>query len=538
MKTAFVSLGLRSLSLVAITGAAACDEPAELSALDRTALALGGHDAILAVTNERVAAEGDRYFPEQGASYTESRHLSKFKYVRTTELDTARHRIEHDHEHVYLYDGRYQFTEVVDGDLGFVTGKDAMYPAPPESAMFSSRVTAELQHTRLLSPLRVVREALADPSRVVDRGAREVDGRRYLVLAVAGEGEQPVELLIDARTHLPALAQRWEDTPPLGDVLIEARFEDYREVGGVAVPYRVDVRAGGLPLHAERRSSVELDVATTPETYAIPEAFRPPAALHEPRLAALGARSAELMTNIKYLALPVFHFDQEATPVGFDALAPGVAHVTGPTHHSLVVEMSDHLVVVEPATPFAGRPRAVRDAIEQRYPGKPIRYVVVSHFHNDHSGGVRHFLAGGGVTLVAGAPSVPFYERALANPHTVAPDALAQQPVPVAIQPVEDRTVLTDGARTVEVLRVPTTHANDMVVVYLPGEKILFTADLYNPNFFGPSNGQPLPNPKFAAMAAELYDEVTRRGLSIEKIAGGHGQGTATMEELQTGAGR
>jgi glyoxylase-like metal-dependent hydrolase (beta-lactamase superfamily II) len=542
MLGAFVSRQLRSLSLVVVTGAAACEAPPELTELtgvtelNGTVLALGGLEAVSAVTNERVVAHGDRYFPGQGASHTESRHLSTFNYVRTTELDTDQLHIDHDHEHDYLYDGRYRFTEVVDGASGFVAGQDAVYPSPAQSAMLSSRITAELQHARLISPLRLVREVLADPSRVIDRGTRELDGRRYLMLAIAGPGERPLELLIDPRTHLPALARQWEDNPPIGDTLIEARFDDYRRVDGVAVPYRVDLRANGLPLHSERRSSVALNVPTGPQTYAVPDAFRPPAVSYEPRLGELGERSFELMTNIKYLALPVFFFDQDATPVGFNELAPGVMHVTGITHNSLLIEMSDHLVLVDASTPFAVRSQAVLAEIERRYPTKPIRYVVVSHFHNDHSGGIRHFVAGGGVTVLVGAPSAPFYDRVLANPHTVHPDRLAEQPVPVGVKPVEDREVLGGAGRTIEVRRVRTTHANDMLVVYLPGEKLLFNADLLSPD--PATNGAPIGNPKLRALAAELHDEVIRLGLDVETIAGAHGQGTATLDQLRIAAGR
>ncbi len=536
MSGPFVSRPLGSLGLVVIAGTAACETPPDLAALDRVVVAMGGHDAVSAVTNERIVAHGDRYFPEQGASYTEARHLSTFSYVRTTELDADRLRIEHDHQHDYLYDGRYQFTEVVDGTAGLVAGKDAVYPSPPQSAMLASRVASTLAHTRLLSPLRLLREALADPARVVDRGTVEDAGRRYLMLAIAGPGELPVELLIDPRTHLPVSARRWEDSPPIGDTLIEARYEDYRRVGGVAVPHRVDLRASGLPLHSEQRSSVALNVPTGPETYAIPDEHRPPAAPYEPRLDALGARSSELMTSIKYLALPVFFFDQDATPVGFHELAPGVMHVTGITHNSLLVEMSDHLVLVDASTPFAVRSEAVLAEIERRYPTKPIRYVVVSHFHNDHSGGVRHFVAGGGATVVVGAPSAPFYERALASPHTVHPDRLAEQPVPVAIQAVEERATLADAARTLEVRRVRTAHADDMLVVYLPGEKLLFNADLFSPD--PATNGAPIANPKLRALAADLHDEVMRLGLDVETIAGAHGVGTGTLAQLRIAAGR
>jgi glyoxylase-like metal-dependent hydrolase (beta-lactamase superfamily II) len=192
--------------------------------------------------------------------------------------------------------------------------------------------------------------------------------------------------------------------------------------------------------------------------------------------------------------------------------------------------------MVETPTPFPGWSQAVLDEIKRRYPTKPIRYIVVSHFHNDHSGGIRNFVDGGGVTVLVGAASAPFYDRVLATPHTLVSDRLAERPVPVAIQAVEDRAVLADPARAIEVHHVQTTHANDMLIVYLPGQKLLFTADLFNPNFGG--IGMSVPNPKFAVMARELYDEVIRLGLDVQTIAGAHGQGTATFEELRIAAGR
>jgi len=538
MSRAFTTRHLGSLSFV-VVAAAACDsppEPPEPPELDQVVLAMGGADALAAVTNERVVAHGDRYFPGQGASYNQPRHLATFDYVRTGELDEDRLHIDHDHLHDYLYDGRYQFTEVVDGRAGFVSGKDGYYPAPEQSAMLSSRVTSALQHDRLISPLRLVREALADPSRVEDRGTLEVDGKRYAVLAI-GPG-QPIELLIDPATHLPAFARRWEDNPPLGDTLIEARFDDYRAVDGLELPHRVELRAGGLQLASEQRSSIALNVATGPETYAIPAALQPDAAAYEPRLAELGERSFELMTSIKYMALPFFFFDQAGIPVTMNQLAPGVMHVVGMTHNSLLVEQRDHLVVVDTPTPFPGWSRAVLDEIARRYPDKPIRQVVVSHFHNDHSGGLRNFVAGGGVTVLVGAASAPFYDRVLANPHTLVADRLAEQPVPVAIKPVEEREVLADAERAIELHHVRTTHANDMLIAYLPAQKLLFVADLFNPNLGGPGASIPFGNPKFAAMARELYDEVIRLGLDVQTIAGAHGGGTATFEQLRTAAGR
>jgi len=46
--------------------------------------------------------------------------------------------------------------------------------------------------------------------------------------------------------------------------------------------------------------------------------------------------------------------------------------------------MKDHIVVVE-APLFEERSVAVMNAIEAKIPGKPIKYLVMTHFHIDHS---------------------------------------------------------------------------------------------------------------------------------------------------------
>jgi glyoxylase-like metal-dependent hydrolase (beta-lactamase superfamily II) len=529
---------LRTTALAAVLltacGDSASDTGAPKSTLDQTVQAMGGAEALQAVANEVVEAFGSRQSPEQGSSISTPRHLSNFRYIRTGELDGSKLHIEHDHVTTYLTPERYQFTEVVNGASGFVNGKDTVFTPAQTSGMFTSRAAAELEHTRLTSPLRVLRKALANPSIVQEEQDLEMDQHRFKVLVFREEGEPELRLLIDPETFLPAAARVLEDQPPLGDTVVEAWFSDYRDVGGVKYPYHLRITLDGVEAHAEDRESIRVNVSVPAQAYDVPASFQPPTQPVVPALADFGKRSTQLLQGLKYLTQTFFYFDQSGLPITLNELAPGVVHVVGPSHHSLLVEMKDYLVLVDAPLFYAERSEATLAAIKAKYPGKPIRYVIASHFHSDHVGGIRHFVADGGVTVLAGEPSVPFYQRAFSHPHTLVPDRLARNPVPVTVEGVKTLKVLDDGVHSVEAHHIQSIHSNDMIIVYLPKEKILFVADLFNPNLF-PSN-QPAPY-IWGVASGGLYDELQRLGLDVERIAGGHGSGTGTMETLRiTGA--
>jgi glyoxylase-like metal-dependent hydrolase (beta-lactamase superfamily II) len=218
--------------------------------------------------------------------------------------------------------------------------------------------------------------------------------------------------------------------------------------------------------------------------------------------------------------------DDEQTHVELTEVAKGVVYVTGGTHHSLAIEMADHLIVVE-APLYEERSRAVLTALEKKFPGKPVRTVINTHFHNDHSGGLRAYVAAG-ATVVTGKVNEEFFQQAFRSPHTREPDSLQRNPKPAAIDPVDaEKKLLSDGARQVEILPVANSHVEGMLAVYLPHEKLLFVSDLFSP-------GALRQNPLFCQ---ELLDAVRRYNLSVEHIVGGHGNKVGTLSELRQAAG-
>jgi glyoxylase-like metal-dependent hydrolase (beta-lactamase superfamily II) len=174
---------------------------------------------------------------------------------------------------------------------------------------------------------------------------------------------------------------------------------------------------------------------------------------------------------------------------------------------------------------YEERSQAVLAALRKKFPGKPVRFVVNTHFHNDHSGGLRAYVAAG-ATVVTGKVNEEFFQRVFRAPHTRAPDSLQHNPKPAVIETVEgEKKILTDGERVVEVYPVENSHVEGMLVVYLPREKLLFVSDLFTP-------GAPRQVPGWCR---ELLATLDRDGLPVERIAGGHGK-VGTLAELRQAA--
>jgi glyoxylase-like metal-dependent hydrolase (beta-lactamase superfamily II) len=165
-------------------------------------------------------------------------------------------------------------------------------------------------------------------------------------------------------------------------------------------------------------------------------------------------------------------------------------------------------------------------AIKDRFPGKPIRYVIPTHHHLDHSGGIRAFMAEGAVMVVPFAAK-DFYTRVAKAPHTRQPDSLERNRRALVIEAFGGSArVLTDGSRRVEVHPMPTSHAEDIVVVYLPADKIVVEAD-----HISPRGGQVRPAP----LVKEFVAGLDKLGIDVGTIVGIHGD-SASMQATRAAA--
>jgi glyoxylase-like metal-dependent hydrolase (beta-lactamase superfamily II) len=279
----------------------------------------------------------------------------------------------------------------------------------------------------------------------------------------------------------------------MGDTKVVTTYDDYRDVGGVRFPMRVRQSMGGFPVLDLTVKDVQVNPAVS---LPVPDAAR---------------NQGERVTSEK--------------------VADGVWFIAGGSHHSVAIEMQDHLILVE--TPLNdARTRAVFDHARGLVAGKPIRYAVNTHQHFDHAGGVRTAVAEG-ATIVTQAGNVPFYERAFAQPNSVRPDLMARSGRKPSFRAVSDRLDLGDASRPVEVHRiVGGPHSDSFLMVYLPRERLLIEADAYTPA--APNTPPPaVPN----ANNVNLVDNIERLKLVVDRIVPIHGR-VLPLSELYTATGR
>jgi glyoxylase-like metal-dependent hydrolase (beta-lactamase superfamily II) len=215
---------------------------------------------------------------------------------------------------------------------------------------------------------------------------------------------------------------------------------------------------------------------------------------------------------------------QQATfPVRVETerLADGVYLLGGASHNSVAVEFKDFITVVE-APLDEQRNLAVIEEVVKRIPNKAIRFLVNTHQHHDHIGGLRTYMHIG-ATIITHVKNFPFYTRDVLNyaPRTLRPDMLSLWP-PTELaegyyyEQVAENYVLTDGTRNMNIYYVqPLQHVEGMLMAYLPKEKMVIEADLFDTQV-----------PPAAATAANrsFYNQVQRLKLDVSTIVPIHGK--------------
>ena len=442
--------------------------------------AMGGERPLSELESLVIEGDGRQYRLGQNSSPANPLpYFSIDSYVREIDLANDRWRVVERRTSSYLtgnpINGRQQTTGS-DGDVAYNINDDG------EVSRASAKVAMERQADQYDHPAALVHLALSDETTVV-ANLRQEDGQD--VVDITAPGGQTYTMYVDSATKFPSSIVTTSYDTVLGDVTRATHFEDYFETGGF----------GGF----QARLILPRGIGSSIDDFTIWELRVDSATNRElDDLSAPGeAQSAPA---------PEFQADVQVEEVG-----EGIWLLAGQSHHSLLVEFDEYLALVE-APQHDARTLAVIAAARELQPEKPLQYVVNTHHHFDHAGGIRAAISEG-LTVITHESNAEFYQEIAQRPHTIMPDALANNPQELVLELVANEIYeLGEGRRTLEIARVrPDSHTDAMLVAYLPRERTLIEVDLYT------------ANSRMAPFAENLLRTIADREWQVENVLPLHG---------------
>jgi len=297
---------------------------------------------------------------------------------------------------------------------------------------------------------------------------RRVDGKNYTVLTWSPTVKAPsgksytVNGYVNDNNQIERV-ETWLGENIMGDMQILATYSGWKDFGaGAIAPAKIVQTRGGWPFFEVDVTSAKAnpaDVATL-----VPA---PPARGGGPG----GAPGGGAGRGGAPAAPPPMTVTTEKLGDGLYRLTTGAG-----SYDSVVVEFKDYVMMLE-AGQSEARALAYVAETKKLFPNKPIRYVMNTHPHSDHTGGLPTLVAEG-ATVITQKNNAAFLDKALNTPRTLLTDTLAKNPKKAKIETVDEKKVYSDGTRTVEMYHIaPAPHSNGLMVAYLPKEKVLFQGD-------------------------------------------------------------
>jgi glyoxylase-like metal-dependent hydrolase (beta-lactamase superfamily II) len=354
-------------------------------------------------------------------------------------------------------------------------------------------------------PVFVLLEALDRAATLRWIGEDEIAGRRQKVISVIRPDNQQLALSFDAQTNLLTKYGYLYADPITGDSEIAQTYSNYRTVGKLKLPgARVLYNSGGIVQETEY-TDLQINTRPAESVFHGPDGFE------------------------KLAAPPATPPPPAVTKIAEDVYL--IENLAGGTHNAMFVAFNDYVLVLEAPEQILYNSNSVQAIakIKETLPGKPIKYLVLTHHHSDHAGGFREYVAEG-ATIVTTAGNKNFLEKAAAVESSLLPKIASQNKLKIEIVENKKR-VFQDDKHVVELYDIgPNPHANEILIAYLPRQKILFQADLLNPN----ANGT---IPIAQDVTISFNEKLEQLKLDVEKIYGVHGR-MATPEELRTSVER
>lgn len=438
--------------------------------------------------------------------------------------DIGANRVAYDVNWYNYYTSNQDLREVYDGSgrVLFVDKRNRNGGWLPRQTVTDSRERL----TRFL-PHMVLADALAQRKSLRYVGLDRSAGQDVDVVSYTTTAGDTLAISIGTKNHLVDSLATVIEMPLIGDTSMSWRWSDYEVlIEHLWIPRRLEVKLGEKILK-EATISVRLGIDKT--------AFEPPAGMN---IDSAPEHIAPLSEFVPY----------GQRPPQVEEIVPNVFLVNGlrPGFRVLFVEFEDFVLAVDAPTGWyemnqippmnwsygdsiAALARKYQRAIDETVPGKPVRYLVLTHHHSDHIGALRAFVEAG-ATIMAGEAAASVAQGAMDVRATVTADDWREATV-VNIDVVRGEKVIADGSMEVRLIELPNGNpkADNYLMVYLPQQKLLYaTAFIY------PLPEAVFPSKESIPLSKYFVEWLDNSGLEVEHIYNLHGMGRVEQWQLET----
>jgi glyoxylase-like metal-dependent hydrolase (beta-lactamase superfamily II) len=469
------------LSFVISVSAACTPKPPDQQFLDDAMNAVGGRERI--ATIKTIAIEGNGVNYNLGQDMKPEASTQQFAisgYMRKIDVENGRQRIEQTRTPKFPYfQGQQPQTQVlsIDGDVAF-------NQTPNGAARIAAAGEKDRRMEFFHHPVTALRAATGPQTTIsnvrTSGNVRQADFALRDLQWTMTIDPTGVPLSISSKTY----------HPNLGDVVMTTTFAQYEDVNGVKLPRAMSGKVDDFTIYEITATSqfVDADLGdiAAPASVSQPAPSAPPSVV--------------------------------VTPVG-----KGVWFMAGQSHHSVLVEFSDHLMLIE-APQSEARTLAVIAKAKETVNNKPLTQLVTTHHHFDHTAGMRAAISEG-MTVITQAGNRAWVDDMARRPHTIQPDTLAKNASRLDIETVDDEKEIKDRSMTVQLFHVAgNPHSDTMLMAYIPSLRVLVEVDAFSPGA--------AVNP----YAANLLENVTKRNLRVDRIVPLHGAIVPFAELVKVGA--
>jgi glyoxylase-like metal-dependent hydrolase (beta-lactamase superfamily II) len=500
----------RALFALAVVAATGCATPAfaQQSGMDfvRQAIAAaGGEQALRALKTLRLTGNVRYWEPDQSIiANGPSLQIGSSKFVVTLDLENSAARTDWDR--TFVAQPPQKYAEIVTRKLGFVADQGG------SRAMSGIRFATLSRELDRWNPLLLLR-MLDSPADVAFEGGLKI-AAAVLPSVTFKQNGTTFHVLFNKITKLPAAVRTYDEDAIKGTVIYDVAFDNWKPMpGGAMVPHFLTYSVSDNPVARVTLTAAEPNPAIEPKIFSAGADLKA-----NPVPASIPYQWVIRRLNIGRFLDSDDIFVPRGGSLKLTELAPNVHHITGGTHNGLAVVMKDGIVVFDAPTGDA-QSRWTIDTLKAKF-GKPVKSVVLTHHHSDHSAGVRVYIAER-AGLVVPSPDRKFFALLSLSQRPV-PDELESKHISADITEVKDRLDLKDESVEIRLYRIPNSHAEGMLIAHIMPGNIVYETDLWTP---GSESGRTPAGITFAAALKKL-------GIQNATVAGGHGAAAAPQAEF------